>query len=395
MRTVVIEHSGELADLIPEWRDLAERAFWCPVFAAPEWQLAWWEVLGATGTKQLCVWTLRDDKDRLVGLYPLYRTRKYGLRWLLPLGQPYYADMSVILADQEQTESVHRAFFAWLRDLPDWDATNLGNVPLVSIPGEQADASGQRVWQQWIRESGLLCNIRLTEPCMFMPVVGKADVLALFSKQGRSRYRRKIKQLRQNFPDLIIARVPTSPENLSALADLSVRRSQAYQKGRSFFNNERAELFIQHLAARTQNPQDRSFELVLYTLMLHGELVAYEFGFLWRRSFQLYFRAYAQEYQDASPGILLLSETFNDLMASGQVDELNLLLGGEAYKNTFRPERQEQQTCLICKPTLLGRAALLTRWARRNARRVKLWFRARAEQRAKQRQREKSMQQDN
>ena len=229
MRVVVLDTFQDFENLAPQWRDLLDRAAWTSVFGTPEWLLGWWRVFGeGRADRRLRVWTLVDERDRLVGLYPLYAERRGLVRWLRPLGQPRFADMSGIIADRDRAVEAHRRFFAWLDSSSDWDVARLENVPLESLPGPEPEALVSCFWADCLRERGLTGVFLPAEPCMVVSLAGCRRAEDLLAVSTAARYRRKRRKLEKRFAQVEVRQEPVTLETLRLARRFSEERSQAF-----------------------------------------------------------------------------------------------------------------------------------------------------------------------
>ena len=352
MHTVVIDNIQAFHGVKAPWLTLMDKSFWCSVFSTPEWNYSWWRIYGHD--KELCVWTLQTEQNALAGVYPLYIEKKQGVRWLCPLGYPRHADISGIVADSAHAMAVHAAFFAWLGLQNSWNVAQLANVPLESLPAQRQSNmrvdTADNIWSGLARKAGIKSMLLPADPCMLIPL-RSADFED--DRPGKTEFRtckRKLKELNRHFRDATVVQTPLNKERLDAIVKLSVEKSRAYSEGKSFFNPPEAEQFMRDLAEH----EHQSFELRLFTLHLNEKLAAYELTYLWRNSLLVYARGYDQDYAKYSPGIYLLCNALNDSFESKNIYSLNLLLGGEAYKDAFVPIKVEQATYTFFNKNAFG-----------------------------------------
>ena len=352
MHAVVIDDVQAFHGLKTPWLKLLDQAAWCSVFSTPEWNYSWWRVFGHG--KQLCVCTLWNEQKDLAGIYPLFIEKKRGIRWLCPLGYPRHADTSGLVAASAHFMDVHAAFFDWLGSKNDWDVAKLANVPIESLPAlHQQNLRGgtaEDAWSGFAHRAGLKSMLLPAEPCMLIPLRS-----ANFedNRPGKTEFRtckRKLKELNRHFRKAVVVQTPLNRERLDEIVTLSIEKSRAYSEGKSFFNTPESEQFMRDLAG--QDPQ--SFELRLFTLHLNEKLAAYELTYLWRNSLLVYARGYDQDYAKYSPGIYLLCNVLNNSFDSNNICSVNLLLGGEAYKDAFIPIAVEQATYTFFNKNALG-----------------------------------------
>ena len=349
MHTVVISEFQALLNLKKAWLALMEQSAWCSVFSSPEWNYSWWRVYG--NGKQLCVWTLWSSPENLAGIYPLFMEKKQGVRWLCPLGYPRHADTSGLVADSTRTMDVHAAFFSWLGSQGGWDVARLSNVPVESLPDQQSSAMWQGttedVWSGFARKAGLKSKTVPAEPCMIIPL---RDSNFMDDRPGKVEFhtcKRKLKELNRHFRDATVNHTPLDQACIDEVVKLSTEKSKAYREGKSFFNAPGAETFMRDMAGHEQ----QSFSLRLFTLHLNERLAAFELTYVWRNSLLVYARGFDHDFAKYSPGMYLLCNLINSSFDSKKICCVNMLLGGEAYKDAFSPITSEQKTYTFINKT--------------------------------------------
>ncbi|MBV9523571.1 MAG: GNAT family N-acetyltransferase [Alphaproteobacteria bacterium] len=82
LTTETISSISALEALQAQWEDLWARSSSASPFQFPSWLLAWWSCLGGGELAVIAIW----DRERLVGLVPLFIHTADGTRRLLPLG---------------------------------------------------------------------------------------------------------------------------------------------------------------------------------------------------------------------------------------------------------------------------------------------------------------------
>ena len=352
MHAVIIDDIQAFHELKAPWLKLLDQAAWCCVFSTPEWNYSWWRVFGHG--KQLCACTLWNEQNELVGIYPLFIEKKHGIKWLCPLGYPRHADTSGLVAARAHTMDVHAAFFDWLGSQNGWDVAQLANVPIESLPALHQQTlradTAEDTWSGFAHRVGLKSRLVPAEPCMLIPLRS-----ANFEddRPGKAEFRtckRKLKELNRHFRNAVVVQTPLNQQRLDEIVKLSIEKSRAYSEGRSFFNPPESEQFMRDLAGQDH----QSFELRLFTLHLNEKLAAYELTYLWRNSLLVYARGYDQDYAKYSPGIYLLCNVLNSSFESSNICSVNLLLGGEAYKDAFVPIAVEQVTYIIFNKNACG-----------------------------------------
>lgn len=178
LETATLTGREGLAQIGPEWRQLADQCRTATVFQTYEWNAAWWRHFGRRWDRRLRLLTFRDpETHRLVGLAPLMVSCWHGsfLQRLSFLGTGA-SDYLDVLAAPGQEEAVLQAFYAELMRSRGWQIADLEQMREGSLlrayppPAEHLtyfDAPG--------------------EPCPYLPLPGDWETLTRqFGKKTRT-----------------------------------------------------------------------------------------------------------------------------------------------------------------------------------------------------------------
>ncbi len=121
VRVADVRRTAGLADLEPEWRQLASVCATATVFQTFEWNAAWWRHFGRVPGRRLRVVAFRDGDGALVGLAPLMTSFWYGtaLRRISSLGTGT-SDYLDVLAAPGWEDAVSAAFYGYLEHTRGW-----------------------------------------------------------------------------------------------------------------------------------------------------------------------------------------------------------------------------------------------------------------------------------
>ncbi|HEY3869621.1 MAG TPA: GNAT family N-acetyltransferase [Actinocrinis sp.] len=163
---------GELAALLPEWRDLYENGAPQNPYASPDWMLTWLDHF--VGAGDLAVTTVRRD-GRLIGLAPCYVRRLGGVLRTVQLAgtvtAPSLTELPQVLTAAGETRSVLRSVLRdWAERPRQWDWLEL---PL--------DADQGWFEPQWLGEGRALRGLvqhKTTRACVVLPLPTDASQMS-------------------------------------------------------------------------------------------------------------------------------------------------------------------------------------------------------------------------
>lgn len=275
-----------LQDLLPEWRDLEDRAQRVPLSAA---------VLAASGAfsahPDVRIVTVRDGAG-LQAVWPLAVDHRGPVRIARRLGGPLQATDGLTLASAAPSRQLARAAWAEVARWTDVDVLQLSALtvgdPLLEQPG----------LCHWSQSTHRTCRVRLHP--------GR-DLLAGKSRQRRKAVRRRRRQLE--------AQGEVRFRRLTAPSDRETAVMEAIQAKRQWLDEQgapapvlRSSRFQEGLrAAARQSPEDARFEV--FRLELDGRGVAWELGHVDGDTFRSFVGAYDGELARLGLGVTLTLET--------------------------------------------------------------------------------------
>lgn len=309
MRITTYEHWQETECLQPHWNALLEGSASDTFFLSRPWMAAWWKAYGS-GRKLLVIagW----EGERLVGVAPLYveRVRRMGAWWnvarLLGDGSND-SDYLDFFCHPEQEQEFTREVVLYLdsrRDL--WDVLEL-HGPRESSPFALA------VQQQFQR---LRWKFRSDEvPCLTLDLPGTWDE---YLRSLKPRFRTKLRSA-LSFAEQELKLSPVACTSLEQLHDwlpqffsLHSRRWKTRGQAGVFATEGKRNFYLEISTAA----------LDLGTLSFHrldwGERpLAFQYGFLYGKSFLLLQEAYDPAFESLRPGLVLRGFRLREMIASG------------------------------------------------------------------------------
>ncbi len=314
LETTLIERTGDLVRLLPEWWALWSRSERATPFQSPAWLLPWWQTFRPGDLMTVAV---RRD-GLLVGLAPFYREDgPYGRR-LLPLGIGI-TDYLDILVDGAPLAAVGAAIAeAYDRQSARWDVwcleelrpgalariMPLGSLrqeesqqsacPVLPLPSTEADWSRTRAGRRWRRAWNRVLRhdrVELVEGTGFTAAALLEDVIALHTQRW------------------------SAAGESGVLAGAEVR-----------------------LFHRTAVPRLLASNLLrLFGLRVEGRMVAAYYGLSHRREAYAYLNGFDPAFGFNSPGTALIGHAIRDAIASGNT-AFHFLRGQEPYKYAWGAE---------------------------------------------------------
>lgn len=324
LTTSVVRELSHLEALVPEWRELNEKARAGCLFLGPEWLMPWWKHFG--GGRALRVICVRDG-HQLVGLLPLFlETVRYGgvpARRLAFLGDGATGcDYLDLIADPGGEMEVLEAALGQLSAL-DWDVCDLDGLWRESPTALQLS---QR-FPAGRASGGVVRDGRLRYVCPHIPLRGSWE--QYLDGLGRKENLKRREKWLGRQPGVSIVCGRTVEEAVKGCDEfLGLHRARwAVDGGSDGLADERHENFhrdaVKLLAGRGW--------LRMYTLYAARRPVASVYGVVHRGKFLYYQSGFDPAWGNKSVGLVLLARTVQDAYAEG-LREFDFLRGNEGYK---------------------------------------------------------------
>ena len=318
----------EFKGLAQEWEQLLRTVPGHSLFLTWEWLYLWTKHY--LGDSRLRILVMRDDRERLVGLAPLYlrTTRAQGLiplRELRFLGSETVCSSYLdVIANEKQKRAVLQSLYGYLFNEArgEWDVLTLSDVP--------AESSTIDLWNELFDEAGKVGEIVSTTCCPVIRLPG--DVETYRAGLGRSRrytLQRKLKRL-QGAGRIEYSRATSPAEIGAALDSLIALHQRRWSTGSSggVFASERSKRFHREIVQVLSERERVSLDL----LKLDDRPLAAIYGFMYQGVYYFYLPGFdPTAIPKASPGLVLLSHRIEQAIRDGE-HTVDLLQGAEPYK---------------------------------------------------------------
>ena len=301
-----------LAQLRPEWEQLWRRDPAATPFQSPAWLYAWWRFFG---TAEPLILSARD-RDRLVGLLPLYRLREEGCRKLLPLGVGL-ADYIDALIDPCACSTVPDLLVAAIAEIDGWDECWL---PDLAPDGVLAQAT---------MPPALVAVTSAAAPC---PVLGLPRLPAGLAQIAPRKTLRDLRQARARAAmagPVAIERIAAAERLDAAMDDLFRLHEERWraQGEDGLFGDPQIREFHRAAAAGLLD----CGMLRLYWLWLGDTVFAAYYGFAAKGTAYAYLGGFDPAQPRLSPGAQIIAHAIEQAIAEGAAT-FDFLRGAENYK---------------------------------------------------------------
>lgn len=191
-----ISNTNELKSLKDDWNQLLTCCSASHVpFLRHEYLTTWWQTLGGGEWKdgELCVITAREEDGQLIGIAPLFLTKKNGgEQALLLLGSIEISDYLDFIVLKEATHDFTDGLLNFLsgKEIAGWEILDLYNLLEDSPTIPALESAADRYGFTYKRE-------RL-QHCPYIPLPGDWDqYLANINKKQRHEIRRKMRRAKE------------------------------------------------------------------------------------------------------------------------------------------------------------------------------------------------------
>ena len=300
-----------------QWNALAGETPGATLFQTYEWFECWWGAFGA-GKELFCatIW----DKGNLLGIVPLMRFRRSGIRHLEIVGSPNGDYQDFILGNRSATLLPEIARFLHA-ERDQWDMLVLRNLPTESPTHQFLPAL--------VREFGLHATDLERIACPTVQIASRPED----TRRMLDRYsiRRRIKAMRQH-GEIAFRRITTRQELDTYLPDFFeqyVERRRGSPAAQTFLRAD-----VRDFYRRLSEAMLAAGWLHFSVLELGGRPAAYHLGFEYGRRLYWYKPSFDPTLRSLSPGLVLLNFLIRDA-AERHLDELDFTVGVEAFKYRY------------------------------------------------------------
>jgi CelD/BcsL family acetyltransferase involved in cellulose biosynthesis len=329
-----IEDPAELVGIAAEWEGLAERQeLWLP-FTGPTWSLTWWRHFAEQGPllrDRLCVRALRSRDGALIAVAPLMLTERpargpFRVRLLQFLGaDPSITEARGLVCDPAHEAVAYEALLAHLqRESSRWD------------------------FMRWkgVAGSGGMRHLIGKSPGAELAQAASAFVLDLPSSwaEFRSRLPRNIKEsLRKGYNSLkreglsFEFRVfDRGGELASALENFYVLHGERARRADTILHGDVFEAPLSRAFLRDYVNRSPPGSVLIFQLLIRGEVVATRIGFRSGHRLYLYYSGYLSAWGRYNVMTTLMAETLKWCVGE-RISCVNLSFGRDVSKTRWRP----------------------------------------------------------
>lgn len=327
--THVITDSAAFKDLKDEWNSLLQKSHANTIFLTWEWLYTWWEVFGNGG--ELFIITVRNDKEDLVGLAPLFikKTKyyKFPVKEMTFIGVGHSDRQDFIISENDPEiireiiekiyENKNRCNIVHFEQIPD-------NSLLASIKFD----------------GGFQPEIELGSLCPFLKI--ENDWGKYFNSLDRKfRYdiKNKIKQLNKlGTWEFKLTRKEKDKDDLISFMENIEIKSKKTKTEKTFFSVEKNKYFLSNFLKISEENNWIAFS----TLTINGNPLTYSLGFIFGDRFYGYSTAYDINYYKYAPGKIVINETIKWFFDNKNVIKMfDFSRGGTDIKAKWTSEVQK------------------------------------------------------
>ena len=311
-----------LRDIESKWRDLELNVQnHSSVFQSFDWVMAWAETYVTEGSGTSLHVFAGYDKDELVFVWPLMRTRQMGLNTLTWLTEPFGQYGDVLCRKGYSPRQWVDSAFVILRRLKDVDLLRLRHVRADSHMGVYATA--------------FFHNARVPEKAPFLDLTSFANEDA-YDARYTSTQRKRRKKIRKSIEDMgpvSFKRLPAGSLADTAMAS-AIAEKNAWLTERGRINRvlgcPKHLSFLKTLSRR----RDSNVDVVVTELKAGDRPVSWEVGFRHRDTHYGYITSHVNALTDLSPGRLHMDQSQRACINDGMA-VFDLMVPNDAHKESW------------------------------------------------------------
>lgn len=290
------------SDFIAQWQDLWQRSSLKHYFNSPSWFLACRNAFSNQDFK--IVTTFAGEK--LVGVFPLVVTSRYGVKAYCAPGKQYL-DRSCLLMENFDVDVLKEMFDA---------ISKIGNVYLLELP----EFITYYLKTFYPKFSTSYSSINFELP------LGD-DPLRYLNSKHRKQIKKQIADEGENFKTEIY--LCGAAEKLPVISEIESESGK---------NSDNKEVFVQpEMQALAKQLGEFSNEDCLVSVLFYlGEPICYEYGFVCNSTWHLFQMGFKDKYRLLSPGKVLLFLTLPKISQMG-INLVDFSRGSNRLKRDFTP----------------------------------------------------------
>ncbi len=306
--SVEIRQGGpEVLDTVSEeWHALCAEAGATEPFYKPEWMTSY---VRAFSSDPVVLLAVRDLTGRVVALLPMTagRARQYGMPItnLIGTANVHSARFDCVCIEGIERESVLRAAWLALRQLPNWDVIQLPYVPdggtcdaLLAIAENEGYLTGRRP--------------SIVSPYLEIPPPPRDIMEVARSSHFRQNLRRRTRNAQSRCK--VQLRVETNPTRTALNAFYELEANGWKGRARTAIATDTRTLRFYDAIARVAAKWNA---LTLYTLTFDDRPVAAHFGITLNNCYYPLKVAYNEDYKEYGPGQLIVAAILRECQRTG------------------------------------------------------------------------------
>lgn len=331
----IVSDQDRLRVIGPAWRSLWQNAR-AGVFQSHPWISAWFaECPGDRGLRIGCAW----DGDTLLAILPLYIRRWHGLRVLEWAAQPYsdYCDAIIDHSDPDLRVLLLETLWHTITSQGGYDLVRLkhirdsaiviGMLTRVGVRREREEVCLQ-IASQWSDGNSWFRNL---------------------NKKTRNNHTRG-KRILSDKGEIVIRQLEEHEPRAPVVQRLlELKRLWPTNRGSPLVRNDTMLLSL-------VNALDRLNSLRIFLIEFDGTIIAGSINAIHEDRMLALFATYDPQYNNAGPGIILMTE-YTMWALDRNITEIDYLLGAESYKFKFA-NRHIRLHIFVKARTLRGLIAL-------------------------------------
>jgi CelD/BcsL family acetyltransferase involved in cellulose biosynthesis len=331
VQATIVENVAALQPLEPTWRALAEERG--NAFVSPEWFGAFLRQYGEAFRPFVAV--VRNDAGEVLGLLPLVVSTS-GRRRILQFAGANLGDCFHPVCAEAADEMVAAACAAALaKRNRDWNMAVFHHVP--------ADAAWPRAFVQASQNAlALTRDTPFALPFLRLDGLDWTAFLAARSTSLRKALAYELRRLERSHAVSFSCAASADQVRTGIDRFLELHDLRWSDRGGSSLATERAHLFLRDFA-------HAAFDagwLRLWAMEIDGQPIAEWFGWKIGSRYAFFQSGFDPAWSRNSPGLLLVAHTIRQAIEEGARD-YDMLLGDEAYKARFGPDRRSVATVVV------------------------------------------------
>lgn len=328
----IVQTYDELSALKEQWDDLLDHAVFDSFFCCHDWICCWWQCFSRPDDKMAVVTVRKEDKFIAIAPLMIRKHKEYGfrLRVLRFIGVPNADRCDVIIAAGEESVIPELADYL-LKNVRDWDQLHLNEVPEESL------------FANWLKENRSLVYIEPASECPYVPLAQWEtwdEYYKSLSRKTRLELNRKNNALRKEGKSRYLHQANPGHDDPSLATARELERKSAKAEHIPTENlalvGEKQWGFQQMLL----NSCD-TFQVLLSWLEREGEIVAYLYGYMYKKKYYAYNTAFAADAIKYYPGKLIINEVLR-YCSEKDIEKFDLLRGATHLKSRWAKESRKQ-----------------------------------------------------